>query len=69
MHVAIVGMGPSAESFMDTAKRLGGRSAFCDQVWAINGLGDVLACDMVFHMDDVRVQEIRAKAQRRKGRR
>lgn len=63
MHVAIVGMGPSAESFMDTAKRLGGRSAFCDQVWAINGLGDVLACDMVFHMDDVRVQEIRAKAQ------
>jgi hypothetical protein len=32
-------------------------------VWAINALGDVLACDRVFHMDDVRVQEVRAAAQ------
>lgn len=61
-HVAIVGMGPSAEQFMDYAKRLGGRSALCDEVWTINGLGDVLASDMTFHMDDVRVQEIRSAA-------
>lgn len=61
-HVAIIGMGPSAEQFMDYVKRLGGRSAYCDEVWTINGLGDVLASDMVFHMDDVRIQEIRATA-------
>lgn len=61
-HVAIVGMGPSAEQFMDYSKRMGGRSALCDEVWVINGLGDVLACDLVFHMDDVRIQEIRSEA-------
>lgn len=47
---------------MDHVKRLGSRQAFADQVWAINGLGSVLDCDLVFHMDDVRIQEIRAKA-------
>lgn len=61
-HVAIVGLGPSAEQFMNIVKRLGGRHRFCDEVWTINALGDVLACDRVFHMDDVRIQEIRAKA-------
>lgn len=47
---------------MDHVKRLGSRQAFCDEVWAINGLGSVLDCDLVFHMDDIRIQEIRAKA-------
>lgn len=50
---------------MDLVKRLGGRHRFCDEVWAINALGDVLQCDRIFHMDDVRVQEIRAKARPR----
>jgi hypothetical protein len=61
-HVAIVGLGPSAEAYMDLCKRLGSRRAFADEVWAINGLGDVLQCDRIFHMDDVRIQEIRAAA-------
>ena len=61
-HVAILGLGPSLEQYQDMTKRLGGRSKFCDEVWAINALGDVFACDLVFHMDDVRIQEIRAKA-------
>ena len=39
---------------------LGGRHAFCDEVWGVNSYGDVLACDRIFHMDDVRVQEQRA---------
>jgi hypothetical protein len=64
-HVAILGLGPSLESYVDHVKRLGGRSAFCDEVWAINALGDVLACDRVFHMDDVAIQEIRAAAKPR----
>jgi len=61
-HVAILGLGPSLDQFMEITKRLGGRSALCDEVWAINALGDLFACDLVFHMDDVRIQEIRAKA-------
>jgi len=61
-HVAIVGMGPSARQFLLGACRGGGRRALCDEVWGINALGDILLCDRIFHMDDVRVQEIRAKA-------
>ena len=62
MHVAIIGLGPSAGAFFDLTKRLGGASAYCDQVWGINAMGDVLRCDLVFHMDDMRVQEARAEA-------
>lgn len=62
MHVAIIGLGPTADDFLDTVKRTGGRRAFCDEVWGINCIGDVFICDRVFHMDDVRIQEIRAAA-------
>lgn len=61
-HVVILGLGPSAEAYVDLTKRLGSRRAFADEVWAINALGDVIQCDRIFHMDDVRIQEIRAKA-------
>lgn len=61
-HIVIIGLGPSAEAYVDHVKRLGSRQAFADQVWAINGMGSVLDCDVVFHMDDVRIQEIRAAA-------
>lgn len=61
-HVALIGLGPSAESYVDLTKRLGGRKAYCDEVWCINGMGDVLACDRVIHMDDLRIQEARAAA-------
>ncbi len=61
-HVAIIGLGPSMAEYAEITKRLGGRHKFCDQTWAINALGSVLACDKIFHMDDVRIQEIRAKA-------
>lgn len=61
-HVAIVGLGPSSVTFFELTRRLGGVSAWCDEVWGINAIGDVLRCDRVFHMDDVRVQELRAAA-------
>lgn len=61
-HIAILGLGPSLDQYMEQTKRAGGRSRFCDETWAINALGDVFACDLVFHMDDVRIQEIRAEA-------
>lgn len=47
---------------MNIVKRLGARAKFADALWTINGLGDVLRSDIVWHMDDVRVQEIRAAA-------
>lgn len=61
-HVVILGLGPSCEAYLNLAKRAGARAKFADEVWAINALGDLVHCDRVFHMDDVRIQEIRAKA-------
>lgn len=60
MHIAIVALGPSSHSYVTMMEGLGGRHAFCDEVWGVNSYGDVLACDRIFHMDDVRVQEQRA---------
>lgn len=59
-HVSIIGLGPSCAVFFELAKGLGGASAYCDEVWGINAIGDVLRCDRIFHMDDMRVQEARA---------
>lgn len=61
-HVAILGLGPSLEQYMSLARGLGGRRKLADETWAINALGDVFACDRVFHMDDVRIQQVRADA-------
>lgn len=61
-HVTILGLGPSLEQYVDIAKRLGGRHAYCDEVWGINAVGGVIQCDVIFHMDDVRIQEKRAEA-------
>jgi len=61
-HVVILGMGPSLECYVDTVKRLGGRKKFADEVWAINALGDIVQCDRIFHLDDLKVQEMRAAA-------
>lgn len=61
-RVAILGLGPSLECYVDVVKRLGARSKLVDEVWGINAVGDVIQCDRVFHMDDVRVQEARAEA-------
>lgn len=62
MHVAILGMGPSLDQYVSVTRRAGGRRRYCDETWGINALGDVIACDRIFHMDDVRIQEIRARA-------
>lgn len=61
-HLAILGLGPSVDQYVDVVKRQGGRHQFCDEVWVINALGNVFDCDLVFHMDDIRIQEIRAEA-------
>jgi hypothetical protein len=61
-HVAIVGLGPSCATFFELTRRLGGVSAYCDEVWGLNAIGDVIRCNRIFHMDDLRVQEARAAA-------
>jgi len=62
MHVSIVGLGPTSAAYVDYCKRLGDRRRFCDETWVINGLGPILDHDLMFHMDDVRIQAIRAAA-------
>lgn len=61
-HVSIVGLGPSSQHYVEIVKGIGGRHAFCDETWVVNAHGNVLDCDRIFHMDDVRIQEIRAAA-------
>jgi len=61
-HIAILGLGPSLDQYLEVTKRLGGRSKFCHETWAINALGNVFECDLVVHMDDIRIQMIRAEA-------
>lgn len=62
LHIAILGLGESVNQYLDLVKRLGGRNRLCDEVWTINALGGVFESDLIFHMDDVRIQEIRARA-------
>lgn len=61
-HIAILGLGPSVEQYLEMTKRAGGRRWLFDEVWCINALGNIFECDLIFHMDDVRIQEIRAAA-------
>jgi hypothetical protein len=60
--VAILGLGLTLRSYINIAKGQGARRTIADETWGINALGDVIQCDRVFHMDDVRIQEIRAEA-------
>lgn len=61
-HVAIVALGPSSAFYMAAAKKAGDRKRFADYVIAINAMGSVIQSDLVFHMDDIRIQERRAAA-------
>lgn len=60
-HVAILGLGPSLGYYLSFAKKAGGPKAWADEVWGINQAGLVLACDRMFHMDDMLVQQARAQ--------
>jgi hypothetical protein len=61
-HIAIVAFGPTSAFYLDAAKKEGNRNRFADFVIAINAMGSVIQSDLVFHMDDVRIQERRAVA-------
>ncbi len=59
--VAIVAMGMSSATYVRLASNKGGRQRVSDEVWAINSMGNVIKHDLLFHMDDCRVQESRAE--------
>lgn len=61
-HIAIVALGPTSALYMDAAKKAGNRKRFADFVISVNAMGSVIHSDLVFHMDDVRIQERRAAA-------
>lgn len=61
-HVVLLALGPSSMGWNRVAEMHGGRRHFCDAVWTVNTYGDVFAHDMLWHMDDVRIQEQRAAA-------
>lgn len=61
--VAIVAMGASKGTYAALLSNNGGnRHRIWDEVWAINAMGGVIHHDKLYHMDDIRVQEIRAEA-------
>ena len=60
--VVICGLGPSVRDYLTMCSSLGDRRKLAAETWGINSLGGVLQCDRLFHMDDVRIQEIRAAA-------
>jgi len=57
--VAIVAAGESNAAYLRSSIHNGGPEP--DQVWAINVMGSIIKHDLLFHMDDIRVQEERAK--------
>lgn len=50
-HVAIVAMGLSHRDYVTACALAGGRQALFDEVWAINAMGGILCCDLIFMMD------------------
>lgn len=60
-HVAILGLGSSLNAYIKLIIHLGGRRVYSDETWGVNTLADLIQCDRIFHMDDVRVQEMRAE--------
>ena len=59
--VAIVAMGKSATTYINLCAQAGGRQKVAEETWAINSMGNVIAHDLLFQMDDLRIQEARAK--------
>lgn len=72
MRLAIVALGPSADSYIRTVEGQGDPTSLYDEVWLVNGFSNVLWSEVGgircrgFAMDDVRIQELRAKGGNKK---
>lgn len=60
--IAIVAMGPSCHTYLSVCSQAGDRRRLADETWVVNAMGGVIQHDRVFHMDDMRLQEMRAAA-------
>lgn len=60
--VALVALGPTAAGYMELVQKAGSRRAAFDEVWVVNHLTGLLEADLIFHMDDFKIQEARAEA-------
>lgn len=60
--VAIIGLGPSKHEYASAVCGAGDRRKVFDETWVINAAASAFEHDMVLHMDDFRIQEIRAEA-------
>lgn len=61
-RLAIVGLGPSSLEYIKDVDRAGDRKKLYDETWTFNSYVSVIQSDRLFHMDDVWLQERRAKA-------
>lgn len=61
-RVAIVGLGPTSVSYIREVDKAGDRRKLFDETWTFNSFVSIIACDRLFHMDDVLVQQRRAEA-------
>lgn len=61
MKIAIVAQGRSNRTYIREAGFMGSRHKLADETWAINSMGGTLQHDLLFHMDDCKVQESRAE--------
>jgi hypothetical protein len=59
--LALVALGPSKDKYVHLVEAVGDRHALFDETWTVNSFGSVIRADLVFHMDDVRIQEARAE--------
>lgn len=60
-RVAIVGLGPSHTSYIRDIDACGDRKQLFDETWTFNTFANAIESDRLFHMDDVLVQERRAR--------
>lgn len=59
--LAIVALGPSSSEFFMAVEGNGSKDAIFDEVWTVNTFASLIRADIVFHMDDIRVQMARSE--------
>ena len=64
--VCILAMGMSNQAYFMEAAQRGGLMPY-DETWCINAMGGIVKHDLLFHMDDIRIQERRAEAKPESG--
>lgn len=65
-RVALVALGPSNLHYIQEVDSLGDRHAKYDETWTVNTFCNVIQSDRLFHMDNIAVQRLRAKAGNKK---